>query len=846
MFSRLFFAVLVRIVYHIQLSEAFQVNCPSTVNVGQQVDCTWIRNNGDDSSFGLLLHATSQDQSGTVVQTIRNTNQEQATFPVTFDHADQFLIEVVPPDTTQRTNIKASSSTITAVSSGSAGSGSGNSASTSSSTGNDDNTNTNGNVAATSTTQATQGSTVTSTSSANGGGTQNTGVPFNPGVIKVPAFSTSNTPASTDSSLPTSSPSTDATSSNPTGTTVTATQSISLLSTLTLTPTSLASSSIINPSQPSTLPQPSSDSSKSKLPLIMGLVFGILALVLVVLSLLYTYSRSKRRKETSEFWNEKMVRNGRGRGLTFDVVSPFGTIRGGGGGGGGGAEGDMVEKGGVGINVDVGVGASAALASLTPAAGGSGGGGGGGRQRDSDARSASVYSYRSSRYGSLDPKVAMLWQNARDRVSGLSRNNTNATKQSTQGGLVDADVGNSGAIGGSSSSSLPNLGENREVNGSRQTLNVSQGYDSGISDSGVSGGGYSEYGLSVYGGYGGYGDSRPGSGVSGAEEEDVSLRSSSPSTSYSLPLSSISSPSHFGLPVTQSGPFVGSPNPVPVPPLPVGAGVLAVPPAAAMMSTRTQPQNNPFRTQSQNQNQNQMLFPQIQDQDPSRQSAYSASSGSSEPSVFYTAVPKSEDNPKGGGSQGAQVLAEPAPPTLKERLAPWFTFPPRPQPGSSSSGAAVVIGSSNGLSPGSVSSSSSSSSLSAGGSNRPPPEASLPTSVNSTWNSNVDRQIGLGSSSGGSVQGQGLGGGGSSGSTAGPSYNNSGQRVLGLFPPSAAGWTTSATNWAANWGIGSGTTTTTTTTAAVQNRQPVVPGRVSVDPSFQDPSHSSFLGPRAV
>ncbi|KAK7468262.1 hypothetical protein VKT23_002771 [Stygiomarasmius scandens] len=796
MFASLFFAVFVQLLYHIRVSSAFQINCPSTANVGEQVDCTWIRNNGDDSSFGLLLHPTSQDQTGTVVQTIRDTTQDQATFPVTFDHPDQFIIEVVPPDTDRRTNIKASSSTINAVSSGNSGSG------TSSSTiSNDGNTNTvSNNGAATSTTSAVPSS--TSSADANTQ-TSQVGV-FNPGfpVIKLPETDSSSSPQPTPAAFVPSSGASGAipvsAATNPA--TVTATQSF--LSTLTLNP---AGPTSINPSQPSSFPQPSSDSKGSKLPLIMGLTFGILAFLLVILSLLYTYSRSRRRKQTSMFWNEKMVRNGRGRGLVFDVVSPFGTLKG--GKGENGAEvSDMVEKGGaqgVGTNVNVGTGASAALAALSSTAGG---------QRESDIRSVSEYSYRTSRSESLDPKIAMLWQNARERVSGLSRSNTAVTK-STQAGLV----GTSGS--GAGGSPLPSVRESSEKATDRATLSVSQSHDSAIS-------GYSEFGLSAYGGYRGSGAESGITRIGDASARSSSSASLSPRGSVSISVAhpTIPSSSPFGLPISYSAPSLPISPSAPIP-----AATLAVPAAAATIY-QTSPRN-PFADQ------NQVAFPQIQDQEPSRQSAYSASSGSSEPSVFYTAVPK---GPGEGNSLAVPTPAQPAPTTIKERLAPWFTFPPRPQPGPSTLSPALATA----LSPGSSI-------------DRPPPDASLPTSVNSTWNSNMGRYsnmsptLGLPTSplsvsSGGIIQtsagspvsmamsptSPNPNQAGLPAATAQSSYGFPTQRILGLFPPSAATWTTTASNWATNLGVRSGMT--------------LAPGRVSVDPSFRDSRYSEYTGPKAV
>ncbi|THV05867.1 hypothetical protein K435DRAFT_62137 [Dendrothele bispora CBS 962.96] len=384
---------------------AFQVQCPTSVQTGQAVQCTWIRTSGDGSSFGLLLRETTQDHGGTLVTTVENTSQDQGSFQVTFPDATQYLLEVVknlePVPSDQVPQILASSSTITAKSNTQQQPSPADP--TSDSGGNSSNSNGQSQQTSTSSSVRTPGNLFPSPSPSSGDvGSSSTG-DNSEGSGTSPAPSS---PLSTQSSSSPGSP---------------------------LQPTS------------SITPGGSSSSSSNKLALIIGLTLGLLTFVLLLLALLIFLLRRRRRYATTVFYREKMG----GRRLVFSSGSPEGGYGGafasGVGAGVGGAGAMVVEKLPSSdaynsnrkdvLSVPAGRGArSNNNNDNDPPPGSNRHSAAANRPTSQDvidltaagvisgyAYSISEYSDRTSRTGSLDSKIAELWRNARVAINGLTR-----------------------------------------------------------------------------------------------------------------------------------------------------------------------------------------------------------------------------------------------------------------------------------------------------------------------------------------------------------------------------------------------------------------------------------------
>ncbi|KAK7442530.1 hypothetical protein VKT23_016128 [Stygiomarasmius scandens] len=467
--------------YLLTATSAFQVQCPTSVQAGQATQCNWIRTSGDGSSFGLLLREITQDHGGTLVTTVKNTNQDQGTFQVTFPDPSQYLLEVVrnlePVPSNEVPQILASSSTITAKSAGqgsTTGSGSGSSGSSGSGSGSQSDTSSAGGG-----TPDTTSSSRTSTSSS----------PAPPPPSPPSATSTAETQTDEEPSN-TAAPSTSENSSQTQATTTSDTQSLSSSSVRTpgnLFPspsatatsaddtsgdsgngdTSLAAGagSSTSPSTTNTpfppFPYPSTNGSgatksSSKLALIIGLTLGLLTFVLLLLALLFFLIRLRRRRATTIFYREKMG----GRRLIFSNGSPEGGYGGafasGVGAGVGGAGALVVEKSETYRN--------------NPSTSGTTDPGPSGNRRSSvvgsrviDATAAgaiagyaysvSEYSDRTSRTGSLDSKIAELWRNARGAINGLTRSRSRRTIQSGYSGYGDGNIRVDGNISDSNSNS---------------------------------------------------------------------------------------------------------------------------------------------------------------------------------------------------------------------------------------------------------------------------------------------------------------------------------------------------------------------------------------------------------
>ncbi|KAK7435043.1 hypothetical protein VKT23_019851 [Stygiomarasmius scandens] len=370
-------------------SRAFQVQCPSPAPVGQSTECKWIRTSGDGSSFGLLLREITQDHGGTLVSTIRNTGQGSGTFEVTYPDTGQYLLEVVRNldgvSSNEVPQVLASSQTITAVSNQNSGN-------------DQDSKKSNGSTSksASVTPGRSQSTTVSGDASDGNSGNEqiNDGSNADGSVAIAPA--TRKQRATTHSRVPAASSTQGITASSSLSVTTSSAQSLTSSASISQSTTTVNSSdaSVSSPlsldashsfSLPSSTPSISSAASSpsnSNLPLVFGLSFGLLFLLIAILLFLLGIARSRRRRATSVFYQEKMENN---TDLSFSD--------------------EKLESGG---NIDD-VQVPSQRSRITISVG-----------EVSRPDSPSSYSYRTSRTGSVDPRIAALWQNARSRISGLT------------------------------------------------------------------------------------------------------------------------------------------------------------------------------------------------------------------------------------------------------------------------------------------------------------------------------------------------------------------------------------------------------------------------------------------
>ncbi|KAF5344414.1 hypothetical protein D9758_015471 [Tetrapyrgos nigripes] len=354
----------------LQAVHAFQVQCPSPARVNEPTECKWIRTNGDPLTFGLLLRNNTQDHGGDLVDIVQGSNDDSRTFNVTFPDAGQYLLEVVsntePVASDAVPQVLASSSTIEAVAI-SSGSGSNQDSSSSS--------------ISTESTTSSRGRRQSSTSS----------IPITTSPSASPAATiTTSLSFTAINSLTTSVDDGQSTNTQESSTSVSISSSDQSSSPdQVLVTTAFPPTSTIPASTTQALSDTSTQS-KSRLPLILGLAFGLLAILLGLLLLFFCYSRNRRRRReaTQTFCQEKLGNRSIALSAEDDVSFSIG-----------GPTPNFQYQFGSGIGAQTGPGSP-----------------------------TSVYSYDSSRQsGYLDPKLAELWQMATtksNRASGITKRST--------------------------------------------------------------------------------------------------------------------------------------------------------------------------------------------------------------------------------------------------------------------------------------------------------------------------------------------------------------------------------------------------------------------------------------